>query len=804
MGKKLLFSLLVTFVQIILYAQTSKLDSLENALRQHPQEDTVRVNLLNDIAINMFPVDFDKAYRYIAEADTLSVRLKYLKGEAASLYYYGYFFSSKGDHRQAVHYNERAIKIYEELGDILAISKCSANTGTSYTYLGNYPLSLEYFQKSLTAAEKLGNKQLISFCLVNMGDIYHSQGNLTLALDYCFKALKIAEEIENKTYILLGYGNIGRIYQSEGKYSQALEYEQKALTLAEEIENPNAIVTGLENIAEIHILLNNYDQALKCLQRSLHISEETEFPQGVCDACMVLGSVYLKLHNYSDALNYTLKSLFIADETQAMEYQAKNHLQLSEIYSATGKYQKAFDHFKEYKVINDSIFNEKNIEEITGLEYTYRYEKEKQEAALEQQKRDAIHAEKDKQEGIIFYGMVGGFVFLLLLVLILMRFYRDKWKSNRLLTSKNLVIQEKNEELISQKEILERVNRELKFQKEDLQTILDKLKATQAHLIQSEKMAALGKLIAGVAHEVNTPLGTIKSSADEIAIAYQENLKVMPAVLRNLSENNFEEFVLLLNKANCYSESKSTREERQIKHNISDLLENHSIENHEYLASQLTQIGIRELSTKELAFLQENNPEKIIAALYNLSIQYRNNENVRLAANKASRVILALKNYSRTQNEGEMHPVDIAKGIDTVLTIYQNQLKKGITVVKNIEEVPCVNGFPDKLNQIWTNLIQNAIQAMNYSGTLTIKVKPFLQQSIIVVSVGDTGTGIAEANYGKVFEPFFTTKPEGEGSGLGLDIVKKIVEEHKGSIYFDSEEGRGTTFFVEFPVDMKN
>jgi PAS domain S-box-containing protein len=338
-------------------------------------------------------------------------------------------------------------------------------------------------------------------------------------------------------------------------------------------------------------------------------------------------------------------------------------------------------------------------------------------------------------------------------------------------------------------------------QKEEIQTNLNYLKETQVQLIKAEKLAALGKLIAGVAHEVNTPLGAIKSSADEIAFAYQQNLLELPVILRNFDETQFAEFILLLNKANSQTETLSTREERQLKRKISEQLENHSFENCDYLASRLIQIGIKELTENEISFLQGYNPEQIISGLYNLAIQYKNNENVRLAANKASRVILALKNYSRTETEGAMHPVDIGKGIDTVLTIYQNQLKKGVMVVKNIEEIPPITGNADTLNQVWTNLIQNAIQVMNYTGTLTINAKQKKEENKIIVSIGDSGTGIPIEIRDKIFEPFFTTKPTGEGSGLGLDIVRKIVEEHNGKIYFETEMGKGTTFFVELNLN---
>ena len=137
-----------------------------------------------------------------------------------------------------------------------------------------------------------------------------------------------------------------------------------------------------------------------------------------------------------------------------------------------------------------------------------------------------------------------------------------------------------------------------------------------------------------------------------------------------------------------------------------------------------------------------------------------------------------------------------------MLTLYYNQLKQGIEVIKNYpEDLPKIPCYPDELNQVWTNLIHNAIQAMESKGTLTIDVKQ--QQENILVSIIDSGKGIPAEILPKIFQPFFTTKPAGEGSGLGLDIVKKIVDKHRGTISFQSVPGN-TTFTVQLPIPVDN
>ena len=133
-----------------------------------------------------------------------------------------------------------------------------------------------------------------------------------------------------------------------------------------------------------------------------------------------------------------------------------------------------------------------------------------------------------------------------------------------------------------------------------------------------------------------------------------------------------------------------------------------------------------------------------------------------------------------------------------MLTIYQNQIKSGIDLVRAYGDVPAVRCLPDELNQVWTNLVHNALQAMDHRGTLTIGLRR--DGDDVRVSVTDTGCGIPDAIRARIFDPFFTTKPAGEGTGLGLDIVRKIVEKHAGRIDVDSEVGRGSTFTVILPI----
>jgi PAS domain S-box-containing protein len=334
---------------------------------------------------------------------------------------------------------------------------------------------------------------------------------------------------------------------------------------------------------------------------------------------------------------------------------------------------------------------------------------------------------------------------------------------------------------------------------QELRSALESLKATQEELIQSEKMAALGQLVAGVAHEINTPLGAITSSARNLASFWNDSLEPLLAFWRGLKPASQGHFLALLRATSQPVAPLSTREQRQIKKALAQQLESHSIENAASVANLLLGTGVWDNLEPFLPLLKDPEGETILKTAYQLANAQTSIRTIATAAERAGKVVFALKTYARYNVTGIPVEAQIAEGIETVLTLYHNQLKQGVQVIKNYEEgVPAVLCYPDELNQVWTNLIHNALQAMDYQGTLTADIRR--GEGGIQVSITDSGRGIPPEIMPKIFQPFFTTKPPGEGSGLGLDIVKKIVEEkHRGKIEVQSVPGR-TTFTVFLPL----
>ncbi|XMO86424.1 ATP-binding protein [Algibacter sp. AS12] len=337
----------------------------------------------------------------------------------------------------------------------------------------------------------------------------------------------------------------------------------------------------------------------------------------------------------------------------------------------------------------------------------------------------------------------------------------------------------------------------LKQRTTELTETLGNLKQTQQKLVNSEKLAALGQVIAGVAHEINTPLGAIRSSIGNIKNTLNFVLNEYPIFINELPEKLRVEFLALMEDSFKNRHMLTSKEERVFKKKIAEIFENHNIKNAYSFADTFVDMMVVEGVEKYLDLLKTENSEKILEVAYKITGLQRSTENIEFAAERASKVVFALKNSSRINNNDEQMLADITEGIENILTLYNNQIKQGIEVSKSYDKVPKILCYYDELNQVWTNILHNAIYAMELSGKLDIKV--YTEKDWVVVSITDNGKGIPKNEINRIFEPFFSTKPTGEGTGIGLDISKRIIEKHNGKIEVESKPGK-TTFNVYLPT----
>ena len=360
-----------------------------------------------------------------------------------------------------------------------------------------------------------------------------------------------------------------------------------------------------------------------------------------------------------------------------------------------------------------------------------------------------------------------------------------------------------------------RAEAELQAKNADLRETLTHLQAAQQELIQAEKMAALGKLIANIAHEINTPLGAIRASAGNILSALDATFQSLPEVIRQLSEEQSAAFIRLIQRACQPKQALTSKEERQRRRALTHLLEEAAVAQADTIADTLVDMGIDDEIEAFTPLFRHEKTLWLLGAAANVAAQRHSSENILFAVERMSKIVFALKSYAHVDASGRPTLARIQDGMEVVLTLYHNQLKHGIEVVKQYDAAPPISCYPDELQQVWTNLIHNAVHAMRGKGRLEITVKPTPcpseegKQSTpllggagggsgILVEIADSGCGIPPEITDRIFEPFFTTKPAGEGSGMGLDICKKILDKHQGRIEFESQPGR-TTFRVYLP-----
>ncbi|GEM_PF-1100977 len=286
----------------------------------------------------------------------------------------------------------------------------------------------------------------------------------------------------------------------------------------------------------------------------------------------------------------------------------------------------------------------------------------------------------------------------------------------------------------------------------ELQKTLSDLRDTQSQLIQSEKMASIGQLAAGVAHEINNPVGFVKSNLGAIDKYWKDVKKLI----------------------DCYQSLETVIGTKNVV-NVNAVLHN-VLEDIDKTKQEI-----------DLPFIVDDY-ENVI------------NES-REGMKRIIKIVSDLKDFAHP-GEGKLKYAQINENIDSTLNVIWNELKYKATVTKDYGKLPEVECYPQQLNQVFMNILVNAAQSIEEKGEIDISTRAFDEN--IEIKISDTGSGIPEENLTKIFDPFFTTKDIGKGTGLGLNVAYNIIESHNGTIEVESETGKGTTFTIRIPVEQSD
>jgi signal transduction histidine kinase len=317
----------------------------------------------------------------------------------------------------------------------------------------------------------------------------------------------------------------------------------------------------------------------------------------------------------------------------------------------------------------------------------------------------------------------------------------------------------------------------------------------QGALVEREKMAALGQLVAGIAHELNTPLGAIVASAGNIGTALPATVTQLPTIMAGLSAEEREALARFMAEATRPQAPVTSREERQARKAISKTLAAHGVED-PGLADLLVDLGMLSDPTPHIPLLKAPCAERVLHTAYDVASLFRNQATIATAAERAKRIVFALKTYAHPGNSEVPQAGTLADDLDSVAMLYHNQIKHGIELVRDFQDDGSIIAHHDQLNQVWTNFVSNALQAMGGTGTLRLGIRS--DGSGVTVEIEDSGPGIPEEVLPRIFDAFYTTKSIGEGTGLGLAISRDIVLRHHGQITVDTKPG-STIFRVRLP-----
>ena len=635
-------------------------------------------------------------------------------------------------------------KTIDSLKQALSVAKEDINKVVLLIYLShNYnwsyaDTSLMYAEQALDLAQKLNNKPVISFAEGQMSSTLLTLGNYPLALEYGFKALEWAEKYGSIQDIIFGNLSIAMSYREQGDYEKSLVYCRKSLAMSDTIQTAgfdHASIWGV--VGSVYEKNNQPDSAIKYVKKAqeLHINWSGNL--------YVLGSAYAKKHNYDSAmfyyragipsavLDHTEKDLIDIyngisiikkdqGEIDSAVWFAKKALaekvgktyplgllqsasMLADLYQSQNNDDSTLKYLRVAISLKDSLFNREKTIDIQNL------------AFKEEQKQKEIEASELKyQNRLKMYSLLGGVLALLLVAVILLRNNRHKQKAFILLQSQK---------------------HETDKQKIKAEQALTELKTTQSQLIQSEKMASLGELTAGIAHEIQNPLNFVNNFSEVNAELIQE-------LVKEVDKGNSSEIKAIAN----------------------DIKENQQKINHHGKRADAIVKGMLQHSRSSSGVKEPTDVNKLADEYLRLSYHGLRAKDKSFNANLKT-------DFDESIGEINIVPQDIGRVL--------------------------LNLFTNAFYAVSEKTASAKATGIKYEPTVSISTKKL--NGKIEMKVSDNGNGIPQKVLDKIFQPFFTTKPAGQGTGLGLSLSYDIVKAHGGELKVETKEGEGSVFLVRLP-----
>lgn len=619
--------------------------------------------------------------------------------------------------------------------------------GFSYVVAGKYDSAEIHVNKAISLTPA-GDKTLANVYLT-AGNLYVRSERYAEALTSYLNALEVAKTFNNEELQLRSYVNTGVVYEMLKDYASAIRYDSMGYNMAVKLNSRQSGVVALSNWAEHTHQAGNLDRAMVLFRKAekdaqdlpnsqytlalIHVNlAEVHFKKGKIDSALyyglksaeafkiqqpqtpldaaykLLSRIEIQRRNLLKAKEYAILVYNSAKENKLNQDIKESAFLLMKINRMQGNLDVADQYEEEMNAVSVLIEKENHTKAVLELQTKYDTEKKEHENAL-------LKKENETQQYVTLLILVV-LVLVIGLLVVAYRNYLNKQKANVLLSEHQ---------------------QEIEIQNHNLKEALEELQTTQEQLVQSEKMASLGQMTAGIAHEINNPLTFIQTGVSEL----ESNLKHVQRVMHeydSLSKENFD--------------------------------------------AQLKKIE----SIKKEVYYNE-----LYADLETLI------KTVKVGSSRTAAIISGLQRFSRKDKE-DYSERDLAEVIDDTLILIHGETKNRIQIIRDYQAGLKIECRPVELGQVLMNLLINATHAIKGTGTITVKTERINQEIKIVVK--DTGEGIPKENLSRIFDPFFTTKEVGKGTGLGLSISHGIIQSHQGEIAVASTVGQGTEFIITLPA----
>jgi len=626
----------------------------------------------------------------------------------------------------ALFYLAKGLPIAQKLKLKLYEAQILENRGYMLTGIGNYPKALESFLASLKILEdteseiftwnlqngktpQMERLNKLGYLHLTMGHLYGRTNNTDKQISSYHQSIAIAESLQDSGLVALANMNLGGVYISLNKLDSALLFEQTALLLEE--GKYRGVV--LNSIGQIYEAKGEYELALDAYKKSLNHGLEQNNLTGITGSILSLSSLFITLNKPDSSLYYSRKALETSKITKQSQFMANAYQLISDVYGNHGKGDSAYTYLKMAIAIRDSM---NNVQRENLLAY--------QNLGFDEQLRlRELEEEKATYQNKIRTNTLMGSLFTLLIIAFFL--YRNNKHKQK-------------------------ANTKLQEQKDEIQTTLEQLKATQSQLIQSEKMASLGELTAGIAHEIQNPLNFVNNFSevskeliiemnDELAVA---NIQLAKEIAGDVEQN--------LEKINNHGKRAADIVKGMLQHSRTSNGQKEPTEINA-LADEYLRLAYHGLRAKDKSFNADFKTE-----------------------------------FDPNLPKINVIPQDIGR---VLLNLINNAFYAVDKKAKEANPLPPKGGEESPQNQFKPEVLVSTISSKFPLGDLGVKI-----------TVKDNGNGIPDSIKNKIFQPFFTTKPTGQGTGLGLSLSYDIINAHGGEIKLESLEGEGTEFIIHLPI----